>query len=357
MTPKIKILVTYKYRHRVLKSKIITPIQSGRALSSENFEDMIGDDTGDNISAQNNLYSELSALYWAWKNYDKLGNPDYIGHMHYRRQFLFDTRKLKLKRKWISSYYKFEQFNKDILNAFSDKNIKKVVPDYDYLIPDWHNVRSIRPHLKDIKQEYVDTIPGARADIWETFIEICKEKSPEYAEEIEAIDKGTKVLVCNMFIMRKELFFKYCEFAFPILIELVKRVDSTNLTVNGQRFAGYMAEKLLSMYVMKLEKNPTYKEGILTCSYIIAPDKKTSFIEKIFSIRNTDNFYKVITILGFKIKLKQKKKVKEHELLLKINNLSKELQQLRQSNEKIITLLNQNNKVSENYKELGAKNE
>ena len=39
---------------------------------------MIGDDTGDNISDKNREYCELTGIYWIWKNYDKLGNPDYI---------------------------------------------------------------------------------------------------------------------------------------------------------------------------------------------------------------------------------------------------------------------------------------
>ena len=49
------------------------------------LDNMIGDDTGDNISELNRNFNELTAIYWAWKNYDKLGNPDYIGLAHYRR--------------------------------------------------------------------------------------------------------------------------------------------------------------------------------------------------------------------------------------------------------------------------------
>ena len=71
-----KIFVTYKDRHKILKSNIITPIQTGRAIAREVFEEMIGDDTGDNISHLNDKYCEASAMYWAWKNYEKIGNPE-----------------------------------------------------------------------------------------------------------------------------------------------------------------------------------------------------------------------------------------------------------------------------------------
>ncbi|EAQ58275.1 putative glycosyl transferase [Campylobacter jejuni subsp. jejuni 260.94] len=52
-------------------------------------ENTIGDDTGDNISDKNRFINEFSAIYWAWKNYNQLENPDYIGFMHYRRLFYF----------------------------------------------------------------------------------------------------------------------------------------------------------------------------------------------------------------------------------------------------------------------------
>ncbi|KQH56827.1 glycosyl transferase, partial [Campylobacter coli] len=91
--PKVKILVGYHKPAVLLKDEILTPIHLGRALatqvskdgemSKEDFkwmcENMIGDDTGDNISHLNRYFCELTGIYWAWKNYDKLGNPDYIG--------------------------------------------------------------------------------------------------------------------------------------------------------------------------------------------------------------------------------------------------------------------------------------
>ncbi len=301
----IKILVTYKDKHRVLKSDILTPIQTGRAIADEKFEKMIGDDTGDNVSTYNPFLCEMSALYWAWKNYDKLGNPDYIGHMHYRRQFLFDTSNLKLKHRWLSSYYKFKRFTPQIIDAFSDERIREFVPNYDYIISDWFDA-TVYGH-KNIREDY-SKIPGAKIEIFDEFIKICKEKSPEYMEEIEQIEKGTKALICIMFIMKKDLFFEFCEFAFPILFELIDRIGDENLTTNGQRYAGYMAEKLLSIYVLKLQKNKQLKMKILNCSFMLNPDETflQSILNSIFSIKKTSDNHINITILGVKIKVKIK---------------------------------------------------
>lgn len=98
---KVKLLICYHKPAYLLKDNVMTPIHVGRAnakvrMGEENpdyqwlVNNMIGDDTGENISNKNDYYNEMTAVYWAWKNYEELGNPDYIGLMHYRRHFIFD---------------------------------------------------------------------------------------------------------------------------------------------------------------------------------------------------------------------------------------------------------------------------
>lgn len=59
-----------------------------------------GDNTGDNISAKNPHYCELTALYWAWKNLQ----ADYTGLVHYRRYFTNkEARSIEGKRAAILS--------------------------------------------------------------------------------------------------------------------------------------------------------------------------------------------------------------------------------------------------------------
>lgn len=77
---KVKLLICYHKPFYLFKDEVLTPIHVGRANAmkrmdheSENFkwlmENMIGDDTGENISGRNDYYNEMTALYWAWKNY------------------------------------------------------------------------------------------------------------------------------------------------------------------------------------------------------------------------------------------------------------------------------------------------
>lgn len=267
----IKILVTYHDQHPILRSDILMPIQTGAAVAPLLFDGMLRDDDGENISNRNDKFSELSAMYWAWKNYDKIGTPDYIGFMHYRRQFVFDERLALPYPKWISSFYFVSSLN--IAKAyFSDESIKKTIQEYDYLIPKYH----VTP-TKNIREEYDKHIPGSHVEIFDTFIQICREIIPDWEEEICQIETGNIVSVCNMFVMKKQLFFDYCDFAFPILFELEKRINADNYTENGKRFLGYMAEKLQAMYTFRLEKNPDLKEKFLNCVYV-RPDVQRSDI-------------------------------------------------------------------------------
>lgn len=86
---------------------------------------MIGDDTGDNISHKNSSYNELTAVYWAWKNYDKLGNPDYIGLMHYRRHFIFREAKFteSLVDKIDDNYYPLINYSPEAIKDIYRKLI------------------------------------------------------------------------------------------------------------------------------------------------------------------------------------------------------------------------------------------
>lgn len=68
---------------------IYIPILGGAAVSGVEpfWPGMIRDDIMDNISWMNPYYSEYTCLYWAWKNYDMIGNPEYIGFNQYGRLF------------------------------------------------------------------------------------------------------------------------------------------------------------------------------------------------------------------------------------------------------------------------------
>ena len=88
----IKILVCCHKPCELPNGDIYLPIQVGKKCSNLDLGiqsdcEINGQDC-ENISEKNNIYCEMTAAYWAWKNIRKLyPNIDYIGLCHYRRYF------------------------------------------------------------------------------------------------------------------------------------------------------------------------------------------------------------------------------------------------------------------------------
>lgn len=98
--PLIKILVSYIKPSFLFKSDIFVPMHLGRAVEAETSKDgvvaeddlkwlhenCIGDDDFEgNISRVNRRVGFFTGTYWAWKNYERLGNPEWIGSFGYRK--------------------------------------------------------------------------------------------------------------------------------------------------------------------------------------------------------------------------------------------------------------------------------
>lgn len=87
---------------------------------------------------------------------------------------------------------------------------------------------------------------------------IILEKYPDYEPAFTLVMKRKKLHIYNMFIMKWELFDAYCQFLFGILFELEKRIDISDYNVYEARVYGFIAERLLNVWI---EKNKiTYKE-------------------------------------------------------------------------------------------------
>ena len=257
---KVKLLICYHKPSMLLKDDVLTPIHVGRAIAEKNMdhdsdnykwlmENMIGDDTGENISEKNGYYNEMTAIYWAWKNYDKLGNPDYIGLMHYRRHYIFDDH--------ISDVVNVRDMRNvdvylDFLN-YSENKISDFVDNYDFL-----------PHIGKVGNVYEHYIKNQRKEDIDLACDIVLEKYPEYKGIMEEYFAGGDSNFCNMCIFKKELFFRYCEWIFSILEEFEKRRD-----MSEKRF--FISERLTGIFVAGLMKNKELKYKTLPIAFIDEP--------------------------------------------------------------------------------------
>lgn len=255
----IKLLICYHKKSPLFKDEILTPIHVGRANAkkrldpnSENYKwlmtNLIGDDTGENISDRNDSYNEMTALYWAWKNYEALGNPDYVGLMHYRRHFVLKEN--------VQAVYNIKDFDSstyyDILN-YSPEKMQELVDGCDFLT-----------HIGKVKNVYNHYIENQRKEDIDLANKIMLEKYPEYKEVMEKYYSGDYSNFCNMNIFSKEIFFEYCEFIFSILEEFENRVD-----VSEKRF--FISERLTGIFMAKLMEDKTKKFKKLPIAFMEEP--------------------------------------------------------------------------------------
>ena len=92
-----KLVVSCNRKYHLLHTPETLYVEAGRAVRLKNagklsaedrkFLDSLpfGDDTGENISSRNPEWNEMTVIYWVFKNYEKIGSPEYIGFEHYRR--------------------------------------------------------------------------------------------------------------------------------------------------------------------------------------------------------------------------------------------------------------------------------
>lgn len=256
---KLKLLICYHKPAPLFKDNILTPIHVGRAVArkkmdpqSDNYkwlmDNLIGDDTGENISEKNSSYNEMTSLYWAWKNYDQLGNPEYIGMMHYRRHFVFHEGK-----KGELRFDKFDQSNYYDQINYSEEKAEQFVEGLDYVV-----------HMGTVDNVYKHYTDSHKKEDLDEAIAIVKELHPEYSEICDEYFAGNDSNFCNMFILKKELFFEYCEFVFSVLEEFEKRVDLSEKRL-------FISERVTGIFFAKLLKNKDLKYKIVPISYIDAP--------------------------------------------------------------------------------------
>jgi len=160
-------------------------------------------------------YGEMSRLYYIYQLY-KNGNlsSKYVGLNHYRR------------------YFNFTDNIPDLDEIF--KNYDVILGDTDF------QKRGMRGHYctYHICKDY------------EEIIDIIKQMKPNYYETALRVGEKKYLHSCNLFIMKKEDFFKYCEFMYDILFEFDRRHN-------------FNTDQDVLNYIVKVFKHPSYLQSRL----------------------------------------------------------------------------------------------
>lgn len=183
------------------------PIQAGAALTEQRIApltDMDGDD-GDHISDRNRRYSELTAMYWAWKHL----NTPYIGICHYRRKF---------------------DLTQQELEHYMDSGADVVILQEVMLEESIENGYAAYHYIYD----------------WIYILELIRLQDEGFYHFIVDNEHRSLHGAC-MAIYKKSYFDEVCSFLFPIL-DRFYRERPEKRDVYQRRDVGFLAERLLSLY-------------------------------------------------------------------------------------------------------------
>lgn len=250
----VKIIVATHKKYEMPEDSMYLPIRGGAEGQKTEYQ---GDDEGDNISDKNPYFCELTSLYWAWKNLDN----EYIGLAHYRRHF-------SQKRTYISNK------SKRIKNVLSKEKVDELLEEVDIILPKKRKYYIENLYSHYAHTNYIETLNETK--------KIIQKKYPEYIKEFEKLKKRTSAHMFNMFIMKKELMDKYCEWLFDILFELEDRLDPKQYEPFHARYLGRVSELLLDVWINT--NNLKYKEiAIINIEKVNWLKKGTAFLRAKFT--------------------------------------------------------------------------
>lgn len=232
MKKNVKIVIATHKCYAMPKDKVYLPVHVGAKdkLGPDGQELSLGyqrDDCGDNISEKNDNYSELTGLYWAWKNLD----ADYIGLAHYRRHFGSKNRQGKNR----------------IDRVISGDEVSQLLVDNDIIVPTKRHY-----YIETLYSHYEHTHYANQLDETRNVI---KELYPDYLKMYDKVLKQRSGYMFNMAIMRKDLLNEYCEWLFNILFELENRLGKLDLSDFQGRFYGRVSEIIFNVWLQYQEES------------------------------------------------------------------------------------------------------
>jgi hypothetical protein len=203
--------LTHK-RFEIPPDPMYVPLRVGSA-GKDDFG-YLRDDTGENISAQNCYYSELTGLYWIWKN---VKDMEYVGTCHYRRYLINEQEKIFTRQEYerLLAEYDLITTRKVHLNN-----------SYHYGFSANHNIKAL-------------DMTG----------EVIRELYPAYHETFVRLVNGPDTYFGNIVVMKKTLYDEYCAWLFSIFFEVQKRISLENGEDDyHKRVFGFISEFLLLVW-------------------------------------------------------------------------------------------------------------
>ncbi|MCI1217120.1 DUF4422 domain-containing protein [Bifidobacterium crudilactis] len=255
----ISVVVATHKPYRMPSDPMYVPIHVGAELHPDVLPEMLGDDTGDNISDRNGYYSELTGLYWLWKN----RQSEYKGLTHYRRHFATGS---------ISRIFNRDRFD----SIVGQSEVMDLLAERDIIV-----ARKRSYYIESVYSHYAHTFHAEQFDVCR---DVLSDMRPAYLPAWDHLMEAKSAHIFNMFIMSSSKFDAYCDYMFPVLFELEHRLDPGKYDSFNARYIGRVSERLLDPW---LETNGYgYTElPVLNTEPVDWAKKGTSFLMAKFGMK------------------------------------------------------------------------
>ena len=177
------------------------------------------DDTGENISALNPYFCELTGLYWGWKNLDCA----YMGLVHYRRHFGTPS----APDPWAG--------------VLTGAQLEPLLARGRVFVP-----KKRRYYIETLYSHYAHTFDPRHLD---AAGEIVARRCPDYLPSFRRVMGRRWGYMFNMMVLERTLLDSYCRWLFDVLFCLWERVDAVRLSPFDRRLFGRVAERLFNVWL------------------------------------------------------------------------------------------------------------
>lgn len=197
---------------------------------NKNEANYLSDNVGNNISDKNKSFCELTGIYWIWKN----SSEKNVGISHYRRYF---------SKKNSLGVIQLESLIKKYPDAIKVDEMDMILNNYDWIVPRVYSIPKLTVYQQFSKTHNIQDLEVTK--------QVIKEIHPNYIEAFNTVMNSYEMSLANMCYARKEVFDNYCKWLFDILFEVEKRTDITKYTEYQKRLYGFLAERLMNVWMEK----------------------------------------------------------------------------------------------------------
>ena len=209
----LKLFCVYFDRRPVWRSDCVEPIQAGKRRTYVDLG-MLADDTGDNISNENLRYGEMTAWYWVWKNYLP-AHPEltHVGFSHYRRFLDFARADARGGTRRMT----YRRFARVFERVYTERNLLQKIGDADLVMRAAEDCgcESIRGQMASWRPENLED--------FDRFAALVRERHPNRVATVDAALASPMLAMELQFLMRRELFEDFAEWAFGLCREYERR--------------------------------------------------------------------------------------------------------------------------------------